>query len=121
MGRRPERRDLSRAAKEVLGYPSLRSGQPEALEATLSGRDVLAVMPTGHGKSALHQLPGALTQRADVSTRRVTSAVHLLEQAGALRVRRVRVRAEDVTPARAVRLAVSWRSPVSGCSGPGWT
>ncbi len=61
MGRRPERRDLSRAAKEVLGYPSLRSGQPEALEATLSGRDVLAVMPTGHGKSALYQLPAALT------------------------------------------------------------
>ncbi len=60
MARRRETRDLTRAAEEVLGYPSLRSGQPEALEATLAGRDVLAVMPTGHGKSALYQLPAAV-------------------------------------------------------------
>ncbi len=60
MARRRETRDLIRAAQEVLGYPSLRSGQPEAMEATLSGRDVLAVMPTGHGKSALYQLPAAV-------------------------------------------------------------
>ena len=61
MVRRPEPGNLTRAAKEVLGYPSLRIGQPEALEATLSGSDVLAVMPTGYGKSALYQLPAALS------------------------------------------------------------
>jgi ATP-dependent DNA helicase RecQ len=46
-----------------------------------------------------------LAQRLDVSTRRMTGAVNLLEQAGAVRVQRGRVRAEEVTPTRAVRLA----------------
>jgi ATP-dependent DNA helicase RecQ len=44
----------------VLGLPSLRPGQEEAVEALLAGRDVLAVMPTGYGKSALYQLAGLL-------------------------------------------------------------
>ena len=60
MGRREPTADLTRAARDLLGHPSLRGGQREALEATLAGRDVLAVMPTGHGKSALYQLPAAL-------------------------------------------------------------
>ncbi|MFL6167486.1 MAG: RecQ family ATP-dependent DNA helicase [Ornithinibacter sp.] len=60
MARRPETADLSRAARELLGHQSLRSGQSDAVTATLAGRDVLAVMPTGHGKSALYQLPAAL-------------------------------------------------------------
>ena len=60
MARRPETADLSRAARDLLGHQSLRSGQADAIGATLDGRDVLAVMPTGHGKSALYQLPAAL-------------------------------------------------------------
>ena len=60
MARRPDPTDLIAAAQRVLGHPSLRSGQLEALQATMSGRDVVAVMPTGHGKSALYQLPAAL-------------------------------------------------------------
>ena len=48
------------AARRLLGLERLRPGQAEALEATLEGRDVLAVMPTGHGKSALYQVPGAV-------------------------------------------------------------
>ena len=60
MARRPDPTDLIAAAERVLGHTSLRSGQLEALQATMSGRDVVAVMPTGHGKSALYQLPAAL-------------------------------------------------------------
>jgi ATP-dependent DNA helicase RecQ len=60
MARRPETADLSRAAHDLLGHPSLRSGQADAVTATLGGRDVLAVMPTGHGKSAIYQLAGEL-------------------------------------------------------------
>lgn len=58
--RRDPSTDPARAAREVLGHDRLRGGQREALEATQAGRDVVAVMPTGHGKSALYQLPAAL-------------------------------------------------------------
>lgn len=42
------------------GWPSLRPGQAEAVQALLDGHDVLAVMPTGHGKSAIYQLAAKL-------------------------------------------------------------
>jgi ATP-dependent DNA helicase RecQ len=43
--------------KTTFGYDDFRSGQREVIEAVLSGRDVLAVMPTGSGKSMCYQLP----------------------------------------------------------------
>ena len=43
-------------AREALGFRRLRPGQREAVKALLAGRDVLAVMPTGSGKSAIYQL-----------------------------------------------------------------
>lgn len=42
---------------EVFGFSSFRSGQDEAIQATMQGRDVLAVMPTGGGKSMVFQVP----------------------------------------------------------------
>ena len=50
--------DVAALAREHLGYPSLRPGQREAVEAVLAGRDTLAVMSTGSGKSAIYQLAG---------------------------------------------------------------
>jgi ATP-dependent DNA helicase RecQ len=47
------RAELSRA----FGFPSFRPGQEEILRAVLGGEDVLAVMPTGSGKSLCFQLP----------------------------------------------------------------
>jgi ATP-dependent DNA helicase RecQ len=47
------------AAREY-GWDELRPGQREAVEAAVEGRDVLAVMPTGHGKSAIYQLAAKL-------------------------------------------------------------
>ena len=48
-------RDLMGAAHEALrryfGYGSFRPGQDRLVEAVLSGRDALGVMPTGAGKS----------------------------------------------------------------------
>jgi ATP-dependent DNA helicase RecQ len=44
------------AARSALGFRRLRPGQREAVQAVLDGRDVLAVMPTGSGKSAIYQL-----------------------------------------------------------------
>ncbi len=49
--------DPARAALARLGYADFLPGQEAALAAVLSGRDVLAVMPTGSGKSLLYQLP----------------------------------------------------------------
>ncbi len=43
--------------KEVFGYDSLRPGQDEVIAAVMDGQDVLAVMPTGAGKSMCYQLP----------------------------------------------------------------
>ncbi|HEV2920243.1 MAG TPA: DEAD/DEAH box helicase, partial [Actinomycetota bacterium] len=43
-------------ARSALGFRRLRPGQREAVKALLAGRDVLAVMPTGSGKSAIYQL-----------------------------------------------------------------
>ncbi|WP_432484006.1 RecQ family ATP-dependent DNA helicase [Kineococcus esterisolvens] len=52
--------DLLRTAREAFGFEELRPGQAEAMEAVLAGRDVLAVMPTGAGKSAIYQVPALL-------------------------------------------------------------
>jgi len=50
---------LSRALAR-LGFPSFRAGQRDAVESLLAGHDVLAVMPTGAGKSAIYQVAGLL-------------------------------------------------------------
>ena len=50
--------DAARAAlKEVFGYDDFRPGQEDAVAAILRGRDVMAVMPTGAGKSICYQIP----------------------------------------------------------------
>ena len=47
---------LRRIAADRLGLPHLRDGQLAGMSALVSGRDVLAVMPTGYGKSAIYQV-----------------------------------------------------------------
>ena len=51
---------IERTAREVFGYEQLRPGQHEAVDAVLDGRDVLAVMSTGYGKSAIYQIAALL-------------------------------------------------------------
>lgn len=43
--------------KEVFGFRQLRPGQARIIESVLAGRDTLAVLPTGSGKSMTYQLP----------------------------------------------------------------
>lgn len=56
-----ELRDWSQAALNQLdkayGYKSFRPGQLEAVNTILNDRDLVAVMPTGSGKSVCYQLP----------------------------------------------------------------
>ncbi|MYS88843.1 MULTISPECIES: RecQ family ATP-dependent DNA helicase [Streptomyces] len=49
--------ELRRVARERFGWSDLAAEQTEAMEALLEGRDVLVVMPTGSGKSAIYQVP----------------------------------------------------------------
>lgn len=46
--------------QKTFGFPIFRDGQQEAIEAVLDGQDVLAVMPTGSGKSVCFQIPALL-------------------------------------------------------------
>lgn len=64
-----ESRDAStpRAAavlRERFGHPSFRAGQAPIVAAMAAGRDLLAVLPTGAGKSVCYQVPALLSSRA---------------------------------------------------------
>ena len=52
--------------KEVLktyfGYDAFRQGQDEVTEALLNGQDVVAIMPTGAGKSLCFQIPAIMME-----------------------------------------------------------
>src|ERR687885_1619666 len=48
------------ALQRLFGYPEFRPGQEEVVRSVLAGDDVLAIMPTGAGKSLCYQLPAML-------------------------------------------------------------
>ena len=71
--------------RRLFGFSGFRPGQREAVDAVMAGRDVLAVMPTGSGKSLCYQLPALL---ADGVTLVVSPLIALMEdQFAALRNR----------------------------------
>ena len=58
----PQTPDIHWLLKTHFGYDSFRPNQLEIIQHVLSGRDTLAIMPTGGGKSLCYQLP-ALAQQ----------------------------------------------------------
>ncbi len=57
----PDAGAIEALARDRLGFGQLRPGQRQAAQALAAGRDALAVLPTGAGKSAIYELGGLLT------------------------------------------------------------
>lgn len=51
------RRSMYETLRTVFGFPHFKLGQEDVIRSVLNGRDTLAVMPTGGGKSLCYQLP----------------------------------------------------------------
>ena len=108
------RQQAADVAGSVFGWPSLRPGQAEAIEAIVSGRDLLAVMATGYGKSAIYQIAAHLLDGPTV----VVSPLIALQ---ADQVRHLVERTHDEEEAVAINSshsaranAQAWRSVASG-------
>ena len=69
---------LSHLLKQVFGYDRFRPLQREIIDATLAGRDALAVLPTGAGKSLCFQLP-ALARTGQALTIVVSPLIALMK------------------------------------------
>ena len=79
--------------KSTFGYDRLRPGQEDIVAALLAGENVLAVMPTGSGKSMCYQLPALATESLSVV---VSPLIALMrDQVAALRLYRVAAGALD--------------------------
>src|SRR5215203_6420180 len=53
-------RRIREFARDVLGFEEFRPGQEAAMQAVVGGRDTLAVLPSGAGKTAVYQVAGPL-------------------------------------------------------------
>ena len=52
--------DKYKVLKEVFGHSDFREGQEQIVDAILSGRDIMGIMPTGAGESVCYQLPALM-------------------------------------------------------------
>lgn len=76
----------TKALKDYFGHADFRANQRELIEQVLDGRDVLAVMPTGAGKSLVYQVPAIVSEGLAVVVSPLISLmkdqVNALTQAG---------------------------------------
>jgi ATP-dependent DNA helicase RecQ len=92
--------DSARATlRRVFGYPDFRGGQPGAIAGVLARRDVLALMPTGGGKSLCYQVPALMLPGLTLVVSPLISLMQ--DQVDALRRRGVRAGLLNSTQTRA--------------------
>ena len=60
------RMKIQKLLHTVFGVDRLRDGQQQVIDSVLEGRDTLAIMPTGSGKSLCYQIPAAMLPGATV-------------------------------------------------------
>ncbi|MDH4330454.1 MAG: ATP-dependent DNA helicase [Candidatus Moranbacteria bacterium] len=57
---------MKKSLKKYFNFSKFRSGQEEIVESIVGGKDVIALMPTGGGKSLCYQLPAVLFENLTV-------------------------------------------------------
>jgi ATP-dependent DNA helicase RecQ len=100
-----------RVLKQVFGFDDFRPGQAQAIDALMAGRSMLAVMPTGAGKSLCYQVPALVLGGLTVV---VSPLVALMQdQVAALRLAGVAADSINSSFDRDANVA-AWRRVTSG-------
>ena len=77
--------------RHIWGHADFRGRQPDVIERVLAGRDTLAVMPTGAGKSVTYQLPALIRQGTGLVVSPLIALMH--DQVAAARALGIRAAA----------------------------
>jgi ATP-dependent DNA helicase RecQ len=97
--------------KDTFGFDGFREGQADAIGALLEGRNVLAIMPTGAGKSLCFQVPALMSEGMAIV---VSPLIALMQnQVEALRLSGVSAAAINSSQSREENVEI-WRKVVSG-------
>src|SRR6476469_9761371 len=86
------RNTIRKLLNSVFGLQQLRDGQQRVIDSVLDGKDTLAIMPTGSGKSLCYQIPARILDGMTIVVSPLISLMKdQLEKLEALGVRAVQV------------------------------